>query len=192
MRSGKGTLAKWLSRRDMTLEELVETADSMVRELAPKQTRYKVTERPDARTIRYYVTLGLLPKPVGYEGGRARYAGSHLLRLLLVKRMQAEHYTLARIARILERADDAAVLKLLDVPGDPATVNPVETPPMPAAAPAGPARARRIELAPGGALELPPDVLGDATARRKLAESLETLAAWLRQTTADEEEGEQG
>ena len=30
-----------------TLEELVEVADGLLRELAPKQSRYKVTERPD-------------------------------------------------------------------------------------------------------------------------------------------------
>ena len=57
------------------MEELVDAADGIVAELAPRQTRYKVTERPDARTIRYYVTQGLLPKPLGYDGGRARYGG---------------------------------------------------------------------------------------------------------------------
>src|SRR5687767_11109930 len=89
-----GMLHKLLERNDMTMEELVEAADGMVTQLAPRQTRYKVTERPDARTIRYYVTQGLLPKPLGYDGGRARYGTTHLLRLLVVKKLQAEHHTL--------------------------------------------------------------------------------------------------
>ena len=47
---------KWLERKDLTIEELVETADAMPPEIAPAQTRYKVRERPDVRTIRYYIT----------------------------------------------------------------------------------------------------------------------------------------
>ena len=48
MTSAEG-LRRLLSRQDLTMEELVEQADALVKELAPKQTRYKVTERPDAR-----------------------------------------------------------------------------------------------------------------------------------------------
>ena len=69
-------LADWLGRQDLTLEELVEAASSLLPAIAPRQTRYKVTERPDARTIRYYITQNLLPRPVDYEGGRARYTGA--------------------------------------------------------------------------------------------------------------------
>ena len=190
----------------MTLEDLVETADALVRKLAPKQTKYKVTERPDARTIRFYVTQGLLPKPVSYEGGRARYAGAHLLRLLLIKRLQAEHHTLSRIARVLEKLDDQQVLALLKgeeaalETGDLAGMAGMAAKPVApgvalAAAPFAPAagagRSQRLTLAPGGALEVPAEVMADAGARRKLAESLEALAALLKQTTqATEDEGE--
>ena len=78
---------KLLERNDMTLEELVEAADGLVTKLAPRQTRYKVTERPDARTIRYYVTQGLLPKPLGYDGRRP-VRRTHLPRLLFVKKLR--------------------------------------------------------------------------------------------------------
>src|SRR5688572_8227167 len=99
-------LHKLLERNDMTMEELVDAADGLVTKLAPRQTRYKVTERPNARTVRYYVTQGLLPKPLGYDGGRARYGATHLLRLLFVKKLQAEHHTLTRIASVLEGRTD--------------------------------------------------------------------------------------
>ena len=80
-------LRPYLSRDDLTIEDLVEVADGLLRELAPKQSRYKVTERPDARTIRYYITQKLLPRPESYEGGRARYSGQHVARLLMIKKL---------------------------------------------------------------------------------------------------------
>jgi len=154
----------------MTMEELVETADSLVGELAPKQTRYKVTERPDARTIRYYVTQGLLPKPLGYDGGRARYGGTHLLRLLFIKKLQTEHHTLTQIAKRLEGRNDRELLDDLgsDTVVDDGTVTAAEAP--------------RLTLEPGGTVEVPPDVLADPEKRKRLAESLEALAAWIRST----------
>src|SRR5690349_3279106 len=92
---------RYRDRQDMTLDEVVEAADALLDEVAPRQTRYAVNEKPDVRTVRYYTTRGLLPKPLSYEGGRARYGYPHLVRLLAIKRMQAEHYTLDQIARVL-------------------------------------------------------------------------------------------
>jgi DNA-binding transcriptional MerR regulator len=52
------------------------------------------------RTVRYYVAQGLLPAPSG-AGPGARYDESHLLRLLLIRRLQAAHQPLAEIRRRL-------------------------------------------------------------------------------------------
>jgi hypothetical protein len=100
-------------RRGMTIDDLVDEAARLLPTVAGHQTRYKVTDRPDVRTIRYYVTRGLLPKAHDYEGGRARYGGTHLIRLLLIKKLQAEHHTLTRISSTLEEADDRGVMALL-------------------------------------------------------------------------------
>lgn len=164
MRSEEVELRSWLSRQDLTMEELVETAEALVGSIAPRQTKYKVSERPDARTIRYYVTQGLLPKPVGYDGGRARYSGSHLLRLVWIKKLQAEHHTLSRIARVLDGATDEAVLAGLEA----------------GAREGAPAPESKAAAASAG-ISITPDVLADPEKRKKLAESLEELAAWLRQ-----------
>lgn len=164
-------LAKSLDRQDMTLEELVETADGMVGQLAPRQTRYKVTERPDARTIRYYVTQGLLPRPLGYDGGRARYGGTHLLRLLLIKKLQAEHHTLTRIGKLLEDKTDEQLLAGVALQDE-----------SPAAVESTRSAMPRLPLAPGGWVEAPAELLSDPEKRGQLAQSLEALAAWLRNT----------
>ena len=109
----RDTLTSTLERNDLTIEELVERADGLLDVLAPKQTRYKVTDRPDVRTIRYYTSASLLPKPVSYEGGRARYSGGHLIRVLLIKKLQAQHHSLAQIARVLRGASNEEVLEAL-------------------------------------------------------------------------------
>ncbi len=68
-----------------------------------------------ARTVRYYISRGLLPSP-GQTGPGARYGQGHLDRLRLIRRLQREHLPLAEIRRRLEVLDDAQVAALL---GDP-------------------------------------------------------------------------
>ncbi|MEP6691655.1 MAG: MerR family transcriptional regulator [Gemmatimonadaceae bacterium] len=54
-----------------------------------------------ARTVRYYVQQGLLPS-AGSRGPGARYDRGHVDRLLLIKRLQAQHLPLAEIRKRLE------------------------------------------------------------------------------------------
>lgn len=57
------------------------------------------------RTIHFYVKEGLLPPP-SKPGGGARYGNEHLLRLLLIRECQREHY---KLQAIRERLDAALV-----------------------------------------------------------------------------------
>ena len=174
----RGSLPENLERDDFTIEELIEAADKSLAVLAPRQTRYKVTERPDVRTIRYYTSQRLLPSPVSYEGGRARYSGSHLIRLLLIKRLQTEHYTLAKIAAVLREASDDEVLSALDPERAPATVE-VEALSPPALRVEN---TRRVHLVHGATLHIPEDLLQDSTRRQGLVEALASLARTLTQS----------
>lgn len=161
-----------LDRDDLTLEELVGGAEELLAELAPQQTRYKVSERPDARTVRYYVSQKLLPRPLSYEGGRARYGASHLLRLLLIKKLQAEHQTLRQIRGLLAQlGDDAVRARLWPAEAD-----------APVAAGASPTGATltRFALDGGGSVDLPINRLDDDDQREQAARELEALAARLR------------
>ncbi len=158
------------------MEELIAGAHRLLAELVPKQSRYKVTERPDARTIRYYVNENLLPRPESYEGGRARYSGSHLIRLLLIKKLQAEHHSLRRIAKVLEGATDREVLQELVPDGS-------ALPSTGSAKPSIPTEAQslvRFPLVHGGSVDVPTDVVRDPVRRRELAERLEVLIRNLR------------
>lgn len=197
-------LASALARDDFTIEELVEALSDLGRGLVPKQTRYKVTDRPDVRTIRYYTSQRLLPKPVSYEGGRARYSGSHLLRLLLIKKLQAEHHTLARISQRLADAGDREILDQLTLDESQTEASELSVagsaPKRTQKAVQHPAKAtsrskavRRFEFDGGATVDVPQNQLDDPARRVRLARELESLARALRagQDDRDDEREEE-
>ena len=178
-------LVPWRTRDDLTLEELVQALSALLAELAPHQSRWAVSERPDARTVRYYTTRGMLPKPLGYDGGRARYGFAHLVRLLCIKQLQARRFTLDQIARTLQERSDDDVVGLVSPDSGPALL------PAPAAQPLARADVDAggaddedlvLDLFPGGRVLVPAAVVRDPSARAQLADNLVHLARWLRST----------
>ncbi len=80
------------------------------------EPRYSLTELADLggvtpRTVRYYLGQGLLPA-VGPSGPGSKYGTTHLARLRLIRRLQAEHLPLAEIRRRLDDLDEAAIREL--------------------------------------------------------------------------------
>jgi DNA-binding transcriptional MerR regulator len=83
----------------------------------PDDERYSLTELADLggvtpRTVRYYLGQGLLPA-VGPSGPGSKYDATHLARLRLIRRLQAEHLPLAEIRRRLEGLEDAEIRQLV-------------------------------------------------------------------------------
>lgn len=198
------TLLAELDRDDLSIDDLVARSERALAVLAPAQTRYKVTERPDVRTIRYYTSRSLLPKPVNYRGGRARYSGSHLLRLVFIKKRQAEHHTLRKIASELGTMDDRALLDAL-LPGATSSAMIPASAPVSSIAPRPDADAapdsdsdadsdadsdsasvrastgfRRFLVTSEINLDVPDAVLRDPDRRRELSKALQALARDLR------------
>jgi DNA-binding transcriptional MerR regulator len=63
------------------------------------------------RTVRYYISQGLLRSP-GTSGPGARYDDGHLARLRLIRRLQREHLPLAEIrARLAALSDEEAIVE---------------------------------------------------------------------------------
>lgn len=66
----------------------------------------RVSAAPDARTIRYYTTLGLLDRPK-IAGRDARYNRRHLLQIVAIKALQALGLPLSEIqARLYGRSNE--------------------------------------------------------------------------------------
>ncbi len=87
--------------RSLSIDELVTLVSDLLILIAPVQTKYKVSEVPDGRTIRYYISQGLLSKPLNYVGGRANYDNAHVLTLLFIKKWQAAYFSLRQIKQKL-------------------------------------------------------------------------------------------
>jgi len=128
----------------------------------PDDDRYSLTELADLagvtpRTVRYYLAQGLLPA-VGQSGPGSKYGMDHLLRLRLIRRLQAEHLPLAEIRRQLDGLSDAEIrsLSTADEPAPPTDsaldyVRTIlggaprpEAKPIPIAVPASPAMTRPL------------------------------------------------
>ncbi len=82
----------------------------------PDDERYSLTELADLggvtpRTVRYYLAQGLLPA-VGASGPGSKYDATHLARLRLIRRLQAEHLPLAEIRRRLDGLDVREISEL--------------------------------------------------------------------------------
>jgi DNA-binding transcriptional MerR regulator len=57
------------------------------------------------RTIRFYTTRGLLPRPNG-RGRRTSYSDDHLNRLILIRRLQEGHMPLGEIGEFIKELED--------------------------------------------------------------------------------------
>lgn len=72
-----------------------------------------------ARTIRYYITEGLLP-PAHGRGPGATYDLGHLLRLKMIQQLKAEHLPLEEIKRRLGDLTDEDIEQMLSIQTRPA------------------------------------------------------------------------
>ncbi|MBI1947129.1 MAG: MerR family transcriptional regulator [Deltaproteobacteria bacterium] len=100
-----------------TLEELSARVSAALGSAPVDQANGQVTEVPNARTIRYYATIGLLERP--YTAGRSvRYGRRHLLQLVAIKRLQARGLVLADVQRELGALNDKKLEALAALPQD--------------------------------------------------------------------------
>ena len=90
------------------------------------EPRYSLTELADLgavtpRTVRYYISQGLLRGPAT-SGPGAKYDDADLARLRLIKRLQREHQPLAEIRSHLDGLGDEQILRSVEeatpVPAD--------------------------------------------------------------------------
>lgn len=104
-----------VSETTWTLEELGERVkDALATDyVAPGSARVRAV--PDARTIRYYTTLGLVDRPE-LQGRTALYGERHLLQLVAIKRLQADGLTLGQVQERLAGLPEAALRGLAKLP----------------------------------------------------------------------------
>lgn len=145
----------------LTLRELVDVTSELLAGMRIEQKDGRASARPDARAVRYYVSLGLVDRPLGYRGTSALYGERHVLQLLAAKVLQASGHSLPVIQQRLLGRSDRELSALL--------------PPVLAPAPAVPTGAAlliSIPVRPGLTVLVDPHLLGDAGALGRLGEEV--------------------
>ena len=150
---------------------LCEAAGALLDAASPESPDARVSARPDVRTLRYYQTLGVLDRPLRYDGRQAIYGFRHLLQAVAVKLLQARGFTLSQAQQALAGATDAALEQAVqDALGQGVPV------PMAAAPPPAPVSLIAAEIAPGVTILVDPRKIADPDSLlRTLSQSLSQL-----------------
>jgi len=77
------------------------------------QERGTVSEIPDERTVRFYLGEGLIEPTEERQGSASVYGYRHLLQLLVVKKLQAEHLAIKKIRELVTGLDNSELESLL-------------------------------------------------------------------------------
>ncbi|MCA1557508.1 MAG: MerR family transcriptional regulator [Acidobacteria bacterium] len=93
--------------------ELAVEAAKILSQIGPVQGRGTVTEVPDERTLRYYLSEGLLAPAEDKQGTASVFGYTHLLQLLVVKKLQAEHLPIRKIKELVAGRTERELERLL-------------------------------------------------------------------------------
>jgi DNA-binding transcriptional MerR regulator len=106
-----------VGRKYVGLPEFARVGAQMLAELQLEQQRGTVTSVPDERTIRYYLAEGLIQTPEEKQGTASVFSYLHLLQLLTVKKLQAEHLPIRKIRELVAGKSEHELETLLGVRG---------------------------------------------------------------------------
>jgi hypothetical protein len=100
---------------EWTLPELTAEAGAALAGGRAARVNGRVRELPNERTVRWYVTIGLVDPPLSRRGRIALYGPRHLLQLVAVKRRQAEGRSIADIQAELAGATDETLRRIAGI-----------------------------------------------------------------------------
>ena len=104
-------------RKFVGVAELASEAAKILAESGLAQERGTVSDVPDERTIRYYLTEGLVSPAEDKQGTASVFGYRHLLQLLAVKKLQAEHLPIRKIRELVESREVRDLERLLGLEG---------------------------------------------------------------------------
>ena len=97
------------------LPEFARVSEDVLSELGIEQGRGTVSLVPDERTIRYYLAEGLIQPADEKQGTASVFSYKHLLQLVAVKKLQAEHLPIRKIRELVTGKDEEQLESLLGV-----------------------------------------------------------------------------
>lgn len=97
------------------LPEFARVSEDVLSDLGIEQKRGTVSLVPDERTIRYYLAEGLIQPADEKQGTASVFSYKHLLQLVAVKKLQAEHLPIRKIRELVTDKDEQQLEALLGV-----------------------------------------------------------------------------
>src|SRR5688572_29549035 len=110
-------LEKERGGRYVGLPEFAQTGSRILSQLDLEQERGTVTSLPDERTIRYYLSEGLIQSPGERQGTASVFSYLNLLQLVAVKKLQAEHLPIRKIRELVADKSEQELETLLGFGG---------------------------------------------------------------------------
>ena len=98
------------------VKELSDAAVEILRQVGPSQEKANVAEFPNERTVRYYLTEGLLPQPSDKRSQASVFGYEHLVTLIAIKKLQADGLPISVIRTLLADKSIGELEALLDEP----------------------------------------------------------------------------
>lgn len=95
------------------VRELAEAAEKLLRSSGTSQEKGTVAEYPNERTVRYYITEGLLDQAIKRKGVTSVFGYEHLLTLLVIKKLQADGVPIKVIKDLISNKSIDELEKLL-------------------------------------------------------------------------------
>ena len=164
----------------MSIEQAVERANALLAAATRPQADGRVRHMLDARTVRYYQSLGIVPPPRRAGGRRAVYRSTHLVRAVMTKLLQAGGARLGDVATYMSGRSDQDLWQqvgdLLQSGAGGTTApktEPAPLPPTTRGAPPDPAQPHAVTILPGVHL------LIESTASDDPDELLDAMRAYL-------------
>ncbi|HKR01188.1 MAG TPA: MerR family transcriptional regulator [Pyrinomonadaceae bacterium] len=107
------------------VEELAAVAAKLIEQYSQEPARGNVRLGITSRIVRHYLSEGLLGPPSGHAGPAILFNYGNLLRLLAVKKLLADHWSVVKIREFMTALDITALEQLVESALAPARLNPV-------------------------------------------------------------------
>ena len=109
------TVSREKRNKYVGLPEFAQAGGRILAEMELEQERGTVTSVPDERTIRYYLAEGLIQTPEEKQGTASVFGYLHLLQLVTVKKLQAEHLPIRKIRELVQGKNEQELEILLGI-----------------------------------------------------------------------------
>ncbi len=100
-------------RQFLGTADLADEATSIIKQVGATQERGTVKDHPDERTVRYYLSEGLIPPPDDKSGIKSVFGFRHLLTILVIKQLQSQHLPIRKIREIIEGKSERDLERML-------------------------------------------------------------------------------